>query len=44
MDKKIKCEKCKSTYVYSLKDETIVCRKCGHRNKKKEVKHGNLNK
>jgi len=25
------CEKCKSNYVYSLSDNTLVCRKCGHR-------------
>ena len=28
------CEKCGSHYIYVLKDKTICCRRCGHRNEK----------
>jgi transcription initiation factor TFIIIB Brf1 subunit/transcription initiation factor TFIIB len=28
------CSKCNSKNIYSLKDGTIVCRKCGYRRKK----------
>jgi len=28
------CDKCNSHYVYVLADKTIVCRRCGNRNKK----------
>jgi len=27
----IKCPKCESQQIYTLKDLTHVCRKCGHR-------------
>ena len=36
--KSMKCIKCDSKNIYSLKDKTIVCRKCGHRETKKKVK------
>ena len=37
--KELKCEKCKSTNTYTLQDGTLVCRRCGHRNKKQEKKN-----
>lgn len=33
-----KCEKCNSGFVYIKSDGTLVCRRCGHLTKKKEVK------
>lgn len=27
----LKCDACSSRVVYTLKDGTIVCRRCGHR-------------
>jgi DNA-directed RNA polymerase subunit RPC12/RpoP len=32
-----KCVKCQSKFVYILKDGTVVCRACGHREKPMEV-------
>lgn len=32
--KKIRCFQCNSAQVYTMKDYTIVCRKCGYREKK----------
>jgi ribosomal protein L37AE/L43A len=29
------CDNCNSKNVYILKDGTVVCRRCGHRNGKK---------
>lgn len=34
--KKISCENCGSHYVYTLKDMTIICRRCSHRTIKKK--------
>lgn len=31
--KKIVCSKCGSSNIYTLKDKTKVCRKCGERGK-----------
>ncbi len=33
--KELICSKCNSRYVYTLKDGTIICRKCGFRESKK---------
>lgn len=30
----LKCKKCGSPNIYTLKDGTTVCRRCGHREKK----------
>ena len=39
---KIRCSKCNSAQIYTLKDETKVCRKCAYREKIiEEKKEGN---
>jgi len=35
VNKKLFCKDCGSKNIYSLKDKTKVCRKCGWREKKK---------
>ena len=36
--KEFRCSKCGLLSIYTLKDGTRVCRTCGHREKKLEVK------
>lgn len=38
MTKPFRCNMCYSTNIYTLKDGTKVCRKCGNREKSKKVK------
>lgn len=36
--KKVRCQSCESTQVYTLRNGTVVCRHCGLRNLPKQTK------
>ena len=32
----LRCDKCNSKNIYTIKDGTLICRRCGHRKEKKK--------